>query len=113
MMSENLTEWFAIAGKELPTADIERSVKIAIAGGIHTPKEMKLRLELKPEWLLVLQLASEEALTDKGIAKKINVCEKTVRNYWNHIYNALQIYDDADQNIRVQSINMARKRGVL
>ncbi len=81
MMSENLTEWFAIAGKELPTADMERSVKIAIDGGIHTPKEMKLRLELKPEWLSVLQLASEEALTDKGIAEKINVCEKTVRNY--------------------------------
>ena len=49
-------------------------------------------IELKPEWLDVLNLAFQEGLQDRAIAERLGVQTTTVRHYWSKLYDVLEIY---------------------
>jgi DNA-binding NarL/FixJ family response regulator len=85
----------------------------ALQGLIYTPREMRSGLEVKPEWLEVLQLAFRQGLQDKAIAERMNVSERTVRHYWTKIQDALSVYPDAGKNIRIQTEMRAREEGLI
>lgn len=102
-----------IADKSLTSSEMLIKVDWALNGLLFTPPEMRLGLEIKPEWLKVLQLAFGEGLTDKAIAQKMNVAERTVRHYWTRVQDALGVYPDEGINIRVQTYNKARQMGLL
>ena len=85
----------------------------ALKGLLYTPPEMSAGLEIKAEWLQMLQLAFLEGMTDKAIAKKMNVSERTVRHYWTRAQDALEVYPDEGINIRIQTYNRARETGLL
>ena len=74
---------------------------------------MRTGLELKEEWLTLLELAFVEGLQDKEIAKRMNVAERTVRHYWSKIQDALKVYPETGKNIRIQTEIIARKEGLI
>ena len=105
---------FTIVDKSLPMKEMLTKVEWALQGLIYTPKEMRSGLEVKPEWIDVLQLAFGEGLQDKAIAERMNVAERTVRHYWTKIQDALGVYpDEGKRNIRIQTEIRAREEGLI
>ena len=104
---------FTIADKSLSSSEMLIKIDWALNGLLYTPPEMRLGIEVKPEWLQVLQLAFTNGLTDKAIAKQMNVAERTVRHYWTRVQDALGVYPDEGTNIRIQTYNKARQMGLL
>jgi len=104
---------FTIADKGLPLKEMLTKVDWAFQGLVYTPREMRTRLELKPEWLKVLKLAFEEGLQDKAIAENMNVSERTVRHYWTQVQDALSVYPETGKNIRIQTEMRAREEGLI
>lgn len=104
---------FTIADKSLPLREMLTKVDWSLQGLVYTPREMRTRLELKPEWLQVLKLAFEEGLQDKAIAEKMNVSERTVRHYWTQVQDALDVYPETGKNIRIQTEMRAREEGLI
>ena len=100
---------FTIADKSLSSKDMLIKVDWALKGLLYTPPEMRTGLEIKPEWLEMLQLAFIEGITDKAIAQKMNVSERTVRHYWTRTQDALQVYPDAGSNIRIQTYKQSQR----
>ena len=107
---------FVIADKGLSEKDMLSRVNLAINGATHT-KDIKTGLELKPEWLEVLNFAFAEGLQDKVIAEKMHLHERTVRTYWTKIQDALNVYpEDCKQggkNMRIQTEIRAREEGLI
>ena len=104
---------FTVADKGSSLQDMLNKVDWATQGLIYTPKEMRTGLELKEEWLTLLELAFVEGLQDKEIAKRMNVAARTVRHYWSKIQDALKVYPEAGKNIRIQTEIMAREEGLI
>ena len=104
---------FTIADKSLPSHEMLTKVDWSLKGLLYTPPEMRTGLEVKPEWLEMLKFAFIEEMTDKAIALKMNVSERTVRHYWTRVQDALEVYPDKGTNIRIQTYNKARKTGLL
>jgi len=104
---------FTIVDKSLPLKEMLIKVDWAMQGLIYTPRDMRTGLEVKPEWLRVLQLAFIEGLQDKAIAEQMNVSERTVRHYWTKVQDALDVYPDAGKNIRIQTEIRAREEGLI
>ncbi|MEA5448557.1 response regulator transcription factor [Leptolyngbya sp. CCNP1308] len=104
---------FTIVDKNLPLKEMLIKVDWALQGIIYTPKDMRTELEVKPEWLQVLQLAFQEGLQDKAIAEQMNVSERTVRHYWTKVQDALDVYPDPGKNIRIQTQIRAREEGLI
>ncbi len=104
---------FTVADKSLPMREMLTKVDWALQGLIYTPKEMRNGLEVKPEWLQVLQLAFQESLQDKAIAERMRISERTVRHYWTKIQDVLDVYPDDGKNMRVQTGVRAREEGLI
>ncbi|MBN8564226.1 MAG: response regulator transcription factor [Leptolyngbya sp. UWPOB_LEPTO1] len=104
---------FTIAEKSISLKEMIKRVEWALDGIVYTPKEMRTRLEIKPEWLQLLKLAFEKGLTDQAIAQEMRVSERTVRNYWTQIQDALGVYPDPGKNLRVQTQVRAREEGLI
>lgn len=107
---------FVIADKGLSEQDMLIRINLAIQGATHT-KDIKNGLELKPEWLEVLNLAFEEGLQDKIISEKMHLHERTVRVYWTKIQDALGVYPEdcklRGKNMRIQTEIRAREEGLI
>ncbi|MGQ9871889.1 hypothetical protein [Leptodesmis sp.] len=52
-------------------------------------------------------------MTDKAIAERMQVSDRTVRNYWVHLQDALGVYDEPDKDLRIQIEIAARRLGLL
>ncbi|MGB3137803.1 MAG: response regulator transcription factor [Nodosilinea sp.] len=104
---------FTIVDKNLPLKEMLIKVDWALQGIIYTPKDMRTGLEVKPEWLKVLQLAFQDGLQDKAIAEQMNISERTVRHYWTKVQDALDVYPDPGKNIRIQTGIRAREEGLI
>ena len=104
---------FTVADKSSSLQDMLTKVDWSSQGLIYTPKDMRTGLELKEEWLTLLELAFVEGLQDKEIAKRMNVAERTVRHYWSKIQDALKVYPEAGKNIRIQTEIVAREEGLI
>lgn len=104
---------FTIASKEISIQELLKRVDWALQGIIYTPQEMRSALEVKPEWLDVLTLAFQEGLQDKAIAESMHISERTVRNYWSRVQDALGVYPEEGKNIRIQTEIQARKKGLI
>lgn len=104
---------FTVADKSLSLRDMLEKVDWALKGVVYTPREMRVGLEVKPEWLDVLKLAFQEGLQDKAIAERMNVAERTVRHYWSKIQDVLGVYPEEGKNIRIQTEMRAREEGLI
>lgn len=84
----------------------------ALQGLTHT-KDLQTDLEVKPEWLEVLQLAFQEGLQDKAIAEAMCKSERMIRHYWSKIQDALAVYPEAGKNMRSITQIRAREAGLI
>jgi DNA-binding NarL/FixJ family response regulator len=106
---------FTVADKSLSTQEMLTRVDWALQGLTHTKdiKGIHGGLEIKPEWLKVLNLAFDEGLQDKTIAEKMCISERMVRHYWSKLQDALGIYPEEGKNIRIQTEMRARAEGLI
>lgn len=110
---DNHNGGFTVSEKGWQMEEIFEMINLALNEKTCLPKEMKLRLELKPEWLTLLRLAFQKGLTDKEIAKQMSVSEKTVQNYFNKVQDVLSIYPEEGQNLRILTSIKAREAGLI
>ncbi len=96
-----------LADKSLSSSEMLTRLQWCIQGITHT-KELKNDLEIKPEWLEVLQLAFEEGLQDKAIAQNMYKSERMIRHYWTKIQDVLEVYPEQGKNIRALTQIRAR-----
>ena len=61
----------------------------------------------------MLVLKYEEGLSDRAISQVMGISDRTVRNYWNRIQDALNVYDDPQKDLRLQIQQAARKAGLI
>jgi DNA-binding NarL/FixJ family response regulator len=104
---------FTVAEKSLSMKEMLTKVDWALNGVIYTPKEMRSGIEVKPEWLEMLELAFNKGLQDKEIAKQMRIAERTVRHYWTNIQDALSVYPDSGKNLRIITEIRAREEGLI
>lgn len=104
---------FAAMDKSLPIREMLRLVDFALRGSIYLPPELRSRSEFDRKWLEVLTLKFQEGLTDKAIADRMQVSDRTVRNYWIRLQDALGVYNEPDKDLRMQIAIAARKLGLL
>ena len=104
---------FTIADKGLSMKDMLIKVDWALQGLMFTPKEMRTGLEVKPQWLEVLNFAFLDGLQDRAIAETMNISERTVRNYWTKVQDALGVYPEEGINMRIQTEIRAREEGLI
>ncbi|MGV0028180.1 DNA-binding response regulator [Phormidesmis priestleyi] len=104
---------FAAMDKSLPIQEMLRLVDFALRGSIYLPPQIRSRTEFDPKWLEVLTLKFQEGLTDKAIAQRMRVSDRTIRNYWIRLQDALHVYDEPEKELRVQIELAARKLGLI
>jgi len=104
---------FVALNKSAPLQDILNAVDIALRGSIYLPPEVRSRPEFDRRWLQVLILKYEQGLSDRAIAQEMGISDRTVRNYWSRIQDALGIYDDLQKDLRMQIQQAARKAGLI
>lgn len=103
---------FTIADKTFSPRETLKMLNWCIQGLTHT-KILKTKLELKPEWVEVLNLAFKEGLTDKKIAERMYRNTRTIRNYWSKIQDVLRIYPENNQNMRSLILMGAKEQGII
>ncbi|MDY7014811.1 MAG: response regulator transcription factor [Cyanobacteriota bacterium] len=104
---------FTVADKGLSSQEMLQRINIALNGAVHT-RDLKMPAgEVKPEWLEVLNLAFEEGLEDKAIAKRMNVSPRTVRHYWTKVQDVLGVYPEPGKSLRIQTEKRAREEGFI
>lgn len=104
---------FTIASKDKPLREMLSKVDWALKGVIYTPREMRTGTEVKQDWLDLLHLAFEEGLTDKAIASRMKVADRTVRYYWTQLQNVLEVYPEDGVNMRIHTEQRAREAGLI
>jgi DNA-binding NarL/FixJ family response regulator len=104
---------FIVAEKNLSTEEMLTRVDWAFNNVTYTPKEMRSGLEVKEEWLTVLDLAFNHGMQDKAIAEQMNIGERTVRRHWTNIQDALGVYPEDGRNLRIQTGIRARDEGLI
>ncbi|MBW4652593.1 MAG: response regulator transcription factor [Kaiparowitsia implicata GSE-PSE-MK54-09C] len=104
---------FTIADKSQSMEDMLTKFDWALKGLNYLPPEMRSGLELKPEWLTVLELAFQRGLQDRVIAEEMNIAQRTVRHYWSKIQDALGVYPEEGKNVRIQTEIRAREEGLI
>lgn len=104
---------FAAMDKALPMREMMRLIDLALRGSIYLPSEIRSRPEFDRRWLEVLLLKFQEGLTDKAIAERMQISDRTVRNYWIRLQDALGVYDEPSKDLRIQIEIAARKLGLL
>lgn len=104
---------FTVADKSLSTKDMLRRVDWASQGLSHTKDLQLSKIELKPEWIELLELAFNEGLQDKEIASRMCIAERTVRHYWKKVQDVLHVYPEEGKNMRIQTQKQAREAGLI
>ena len=104
---------FATMDKSLPIREMLRLIDLALRGSIYLSPDVRSHTEFDQKWIDVLTLKFQEGLTDKAIAERMKVSDRTVRNYWVRLQDALGIYDEPDKDLRIQIAIEARKLGLI
>lgn len=106
---------FTVADKSLSSKEMLTRVEWALQGLTHTKdiKAIQIGLEVKPDWLTVLNLAFGQGLQDKTIAERMKVSERMVRHYWTKVQDVLGVYPEEGKNIRIQTEMRAREEGLI
>ncbi|MEH1842498.1 MAG: response regulator transcription factor [Nostoc sp.] len=104
---------FAAMDKSLPIREMLKFVDLALRGSIYLSSELRSRPEFDRKWIEVLTLKYEEGLTDKAIAQRMKLSDRTVRNYWIRLQDSLGVYDEPGKELRIQIEIAARKIGLI
>jgi len=104
---------FVAMDKSFPIEEMLRSVELALRGSTHLPPELRKRPEFDRKWLKLLTLKYREGRSDKAIAKEMGISDRTVRNYWVRIQDALGVHENPDEDLRIQIQIAAKQAGLI
>lgn len=104
---------FAAMDKSLPIREMLKFIDLALRGSIYMSTELRSRPEFDRKWIEVLTLKFQEGLTDKAIAQRMKVSDRTVRNYWIRLQDSLGVYDEPGKELKIQIEIAARKIGLI
>lgn len=112
---------FALLDKREPLANMLEATELALRGSIYWPKKTGLNdhffpagcVELDSRWVSALKLKFHQGLTDKAIAKKMKVSDRTIRNYWVRLQDSLGIPDDPDKDPRIEAWRIVYELGLV
>lgn len=104
---------FAAMDKSLPIREMLKFIDLALRGSVYLPSEVRSRPEFDEKWLEVLRLKYQEGISDRAIAERLGITDRTIRNYWVRIQDALGVYDDPERDLRVQIELAARRAGLI
>lgn len=104
---------FTAMDKSMPIQEMLRLIDLTLRGSIYLPPQVRSRPEFERKWLELLQLKFQEGLTDKAIAARMSVSDRTIRNYWVRVQDALGIYYEVDKDVQFQIEIEARKVGLI
>jgi DNA-binding NarL/FixJ family response regulator len=104
---------FAAMDKSGSLREMLRLVDLSLRGSIALPPEVRSRPEFDSKWLDVLMLKFQHGRSDRAIREQLGISERTLRNYWIRIQDALEIPDDPDQDVRIQIEFAARRSGLI
>ena len=104
---------FSAMDKAMPIREMLRLVDFSLRGSIYLPPQIRSRTEFDAKWLEVLTLKFQEGLTDKAIAYRMRVSDRTIRNYWIRLQDALDVFDEPGKELRIQIEMAARKLGLI
>jgi DNA-binding NarL/FixJ family response regulator len=104
---------FAAMDKSRPIREMLKLVDLSLRGSISLPLEVRSRPEFDSKWLEVLLLKYQHGLSDRAIRERMGISERTLRNYWIRIQDALLIPDDPDLDLRIQIEIAARRAGLI
>lgn len=109
----NYEAGFAAMDKSLSVKEMLKLLDMTLRGSIYLPTQVRSRPEFERKWQELLNLKFQQGLSDKAIATCMSVSDRTVRNYWVRIQDALGIYYEPDKDLQVQIELEARKIGLL
>lgn len=104
---------FVALDKSLPLREMLKYVDLALRGSVYLPSKVRSRPEFDRRWLEVLMLKYQDGLSDKAIAERLGISDRTIRNYWVRIQDALSVADHPNQDLRIQIQIAARKAGLI
>jgi len=104
---------FVAMDKSLPIQELLKLADLSLRGSIYLPLEVRSRPEFDRRWLEVLTLKFQQGLSDRAIRERMGIAERTLRNYWVRIQDALEVVDDPDKDLRVQIELAARAAGLI
>jgi DNA-binding NarL/FixJ family response regulator len=104
---------FVALDKSLPLREMLEYVDLALRGSVYLPSKVRSRPEFDRRWLEVLMLKYQDGLSDKAIAEHLGISDRTIRNYWVRIQDALSVADHPNQDLRIQIQIAARKAGLI
>ncbi|MEM8810769.1 MAG: response regulator transcription factor [Cyanobacteria bacterium P01_G01_bin.38] len=104
---------FTAADKTQPVPKLLKMIELSMRKSIHLPPDIRSRPDFKPQWLTLLTLKFQDGLSDRAIAQQMQVSTRTLRSYWLHIQDALEVYDDPNLDLRVQIEHAARRAGLI
>ncbi len=108
---------FLVVDKNLSSKEMLDSVYLALRKEHRIPLKIIRTEKVNSKWIDLLNCAFQEGLTDRAIAQRLNVAERTVRKYWQEIQKFLDI--DPKQcraqgkNLRITTKIEATKKGLL
>lgn len=106
-------EGFAAADKTSSTQQILKLADLALRRSTYLPAYLRSPTTIRPQWATLLQLKFQGALSDAAISKRMGISTRTIRSYWLHIQDALNLHPDADKDLRVQIEQAARQAGLI
>ena len=104
---------FVAIDKSLSSKEMLKLIDFALRGSIYLPPQVRSRPEFDRKWIEMLTLKFEQGLTDQAIAKRMSVSDRTVRNYWLRLQDALGIHDEPEKDLKIQIEIAARKIGLI
>ncbi|MGC1308738.1 MAG: DNA-binding response regulator [Phormidesmis sp.] len=104
---------FTAIGKTEAMNKLLKMVDLTLRGSVSLPTEVRSRPDFKPQWLTLLTLKFQRGLSDRAIAERMGISTRTVRSYWLHIQDDLEVYDDPDKDLRIQIEQAARRAGLI
>jgi len=104
---------FTAIDKTEPVYKILRMADLALRGSIYLPPDVRSLSGFRRQWLTLLSLKFQAGLSDQAIADRMGVSTRTTRNYWLGIQDFLGVYNESDEDLRVQIEHAARRAGLI
>lgn len=110
---KNYRGGFAAIEKSLAMSDLACYIDLVQWGAVYLPQVLKPYPEFQVRWLKLLYLRYQKGFNDRAIAAKLEVSDRTIRNYWTQIQEALDIKNDPNRDTKVLIGIEARKIGLI
>lgn len=110
---KNYQGGFAAVKRSLSKSDLACYIDLVQWGAVYPPGILKPYPGFQVRWLKLLYLRYQEGFNDREIARKLNISDRTIRNYWSRIQDALSIPDNPDKDTKILIGIEARKLGLI